>query len=1858
MLISSSSTINFGSISKGDQVTKTVIIYNTGVVSVNITAINSTSADYVVAPTIFSINANSSKSISIQYTSNTVIGSMSTISITNSAGADVEIAASATVLEPIVDVDTAELDFGNLANEDELVLTKTISNTATNGSVLNVTITSSNTNFVVLTSALSIESDASANISIKFSPTTVGSKSGTIDLTTNDTTGSYSFNVVGEAVAPTFTASSLVLSFGDVAVNDTKEDSFVITNTSDVRLLISQITIDVGQYIIDSSDAIINAHQTKTFNVRFSPTTSDSIPGIITLVNNTGTNITVNCSGTGKIAPLLHVNVTSLDYGIYPLDTEQSKSIIVTNRGVIDLNVTSISFPTISDTTFSNNPTLPIAVSPNTNVTFDIRVESSDEVDFDDSFTIISDSFNGVQSVDIKGTAQSPIISLDYNELDFGTNAVSSARQLPITISNSNDVNLNVSVSIPANKPFSIQDSDESFIISGHDSRTVNVTFSLDAAGSSTAVMTITSNDIMSQTVEIDLSGSADAYNVEFSPSKIEKIEISKDIANTTTFSIFNKSSKSIELRSFHFTRTQTGSTYEITTDDLPVTVIAGGSVDLSINILASTIEKISGYLKFVADVGTVSLQYSGEVFSPTIGLVPTVINFNDTLIGSVAEGTIQISNSNLHATLHAVLTCDNSKFKFKQANNENKIISTTSELILSCVPVTPGTLIVTDTLSGIQLTQGDYTSDPTKYLVNTATGKLTFNKLLQGRIISIVYDYTVDSIAIDARPNTTQSFSVVFIPVSVGLQTGAITATTNDANTPTSTINVSGTGLSATTSIIQVGTLNKFAAKIGINTAQRAILKNTGNIKSFITGVTVAQPFTVIATEFEIDPGESYEFLINFLPVNENLITQNVIIHSNAPDVTIAVEGQGSNPEFVFPMTINCGTVASNDKSSQTISFSNTGLVDLNVNMQIQSEFFDINPKNVNIIAGGSYDFTVDFSPKEQTTYTEIINITSDDPNHLVEIINLSGTGIDKPIISTITEIQFPDTIYRTKSQRVLIVSNNGIEDLEITNVYVTENSSNFRAIFSGMQVVSPGGSTELTIEFMPINIPSKNGDIQTGKVTITNNDHNIEVNLRGFVPFKDGTWISFQLQDIIPESVKSVTQGIKNVIGPLKATLGLIKTMLSTVKIFLIDMPSALKAILMAIQALLEKFLKDLDQTGVYLLSIVPSSNYIDPNMDSTFGMGSFGKFLASIGGGSEEFKRKIIDSFDDIYDGNRPQFSDDAVVGAVIVAVDSDKVADVVKGFIALKNLFLNESYDIPQILPPTDVVTTAGKDTNNNAMVTLRWSIPETVTFSIRNVLHPTKMIDMLEGFEIYRCERQSQMYVSLDSKNSTKFNNVFRRDESADASPLDPLDVINASNFTHQLSQLGRSFVPWSTTTPINGLSYMYEDKDVEFGKNYFYVVRTVMSENVKSPLSSEVLASPRKTEPTDPVFNHQGLKKCIHYICRQNQEQSVKLLNLPNPTSKLIDITGVIQQPKTQEDTPNTIAQAGQQPIDVFTIRLPKTIVDIATVQIINNSIIARLNQNTGQDPTISMRNKTRLVLGFDMFITIENDDTIIEIRDISKIGYQEDNEIEITYFEIKNGVTYNAACNKKRSQFNATLCYNGDIQKSADRCNDYSIATCQFNNGSGCTNVSFTKRTKDVCVRNSALYNADRCIDGSMGGAVSQLDKQYRNSEHHCIATSGVCAGYASLSENSISQFPDWWSYRPLMVTPYINDLMKIINKWTERELQAIQKGSETVAEFIDLLNKKIEELEKFIDEVQKIIDWIDLIFSVNVGFYILDIGITHPKLGGINRIKQVINSAEGGPSSDSNGYTTGVVLLYGGPNSDALTSFFKILF
>jgi len=145
-------------------------------------------------------------------------------------------------------------------------------------------------------------------------------------------------------------------------------------------------------------------------------------------------------------------------------------------------------------------------------------------------------------------------------------------------------------------------------------------------------------------------------------------------------------------------------------------------------------------------------------------------------------------------------------------------------------------------------------------------------------------------------------SIEVLFIPVNAQNYTGQITITSNDPDSPTTTIQLTGRGISAPNIEVTPASLDFGKVQINTTSDKTITIKNTGTEVLNISEETISgsQAFTIVSQSFnQIPAGEARNVTVRFSPTGELPYAGNLIISSNDPDtpsIQVPLTGEGTS--------------------------------------------------------------------------------------------------------------------------------------------------------------------------------------------------------------------------------------------------------------------------------------------------------------------------------------------------------------------------------------------------------------------------------------------------------------------------------------------------------------------------------------------------------------------------------------------------------------------------------------------------------------------------------------------------------------------------------------------------------------------------------------------------------------------------------------------------------------------------------------------------------------------------------------------------------------------------------------------------
>ena len=557
-------SLDFGDVATGTSKTDSVIVTNTGTLSLSISNTSSSSARFTVTPRNATIAPAGSRMFYITFTPTTAGVVQAKIFFPHNAkgGRDsIEVSGNGTgaSLAPKFSVNPASLAFGTVQNGT----TKGDSVFVTNTGTANLTIstaTSSNTSFTVSPGGLvTIAPAASRKFTITFAPTTDGDKNGFIRFQHNAATAKDSIPVTGTgtggAIAPVFSINPTSLAYGTVQNGTTKADSVFVTNTGTANLTIASATSSNTSFTVTPGGFVTIAPAgSRKFTITFAPTTDGDKTGFIRFQHNAATakdSIPVSGTGTGgSVAPKFTVAPASLSFGSVQNGTTEVDSVFVTNTGTANLTITSATSSNTSYTVTPGFATIAPAASRKFTITF-APMTDGDKLGF---IRFLHNAANAKDSIPVSGTGTGgsvePIFAVSPTTLNFDTVSTGMSRADSVTVHNTGKSPLIISNISSNNTHFTI--TPRNFTVQPGATRSVVITYAPLSPVEDTARILFTHN----------AGGTRDSIMV-----------YGKGVGATLA-AVFNVTPKHLDFGTIQFNTTKADSVVVTNTGNMTLTII------------------------------------------------------------------------------------------------------------------------------------------------------------------------------------------------------------------------------------------------------------------------------------------------------------------------------------------------------------------------------------------------------------------------------------------------------------------------------------------------------------------------------------------------------------------------------------------------------------------------------------------------------------------------------------------------------------------------------------------------------------------------------------------------------------------------------------------------------------------------------------------------------------------------------------------------------------------------------------------------------------------------------------------------------------------------------------------------------------------------------------------------------------------------------------------------------------------------------------------------------------------------------------------------------------------------------------
>ncbi len=323
-LTANPTSVNFGSVTLGNNQTVPITVTNTGGESVTVSSAAATGSGFgFTGPSLpITLNAGQSTTFNASFAPSAAGAASGKLTVnSNASNPTLSVSLSGTgVPQGDLVPNPSSLAFGSIQVNTSKSLSETLTNTG--GSSLTISAaTASGTGFSLsgLSLPLTLTAGQSTSFTVLFSPTASGAASGSVSITSNGSNPSLSIPLSGTGVTPgVLAANPTTLAFGSVQVSNSANLSETLTNTGGLSVTITQANVTGAAFSVSglSLPVTLTTNQSVTFTATFTPTTAGATSGSLSVVSNASNSpLTIALSGTGTAAGQLAVSPTSLSFG-------------------------------------------------------------------------------------------------------------------------------------------------------------------------------------------------------------------------------------------------------------------------------------------------------------------------------------------------------------------------------------------------------------------------------------------------------------------------------------------------------------------------------------------------------------------------------------------------------------------------------------------------------------------------------------------------------------------------------------------------------------------------------------------------------------------------------------------------------------------------------------------------------------------------------------------------------------------------------------------------------------------------------------------------------------------------------------------------------------------------------------------------------------------------------------------------------------------------------------------------------------------------------------------------------------------------------------------------------------------------------------------------------------------------------------------------------------------------------------------------------------------------------------------------------------------------------------------------------
>ncbi len=722
--------------------------------------------------------------------------------------------------------------------------------------------------------------------------------------------------------------SPVAVSFGNVGVGKSSNQTVTISNAGTAAVTVTQATVSNSQFTVSgiSLPMSVAAGQSGSLTVSVTPTASGPVNGTLSVLGGTGTApVVVNLSATGvTTSQQISLSNSSVNFGSVSVGSQGTSSLTISNTGGSDLTVSGVS---VSGAGFTfSGITTPKVISAGQSSSVSLAFSPTTASAATGSLSITSnDPTNPTMTVALSGTgtAVTQTLSFSSTSLAFGNVSTGTSSTKNETITNTGNTNVQISSITVSGTGYTLSGVSVPVTLTPSQTFTFGVVYAPTTTGSASGSVTVTSNATGSPAT-ISLSGTGVQPGLTVSPTSFNFGSVIDGQTKSQAFTITNSGTASLTISQLSIN----AAGYSV--NGLSATTVAPGATATFNAVFApTTAGSLAGTVNIVSNApnspATVALSGTGVAVTQTLSFSSTSVAFGNVNTGTSSTKNETITNTGNTNVQISSITVSGTGYTLSGASVP--VTLTPSQTFTFGVVFTPtaagsasGSVTVTSNATGSPATivlsgtgvQAGLTVSPASFnfgsvvdgqtksqaitVTNSGTASLTISQVS----ISAV-GYTVNGLSIPSTvaPGASVTFNAVFAPTTVGSLTGTVNIVSNAPNSPT-TVALSGTGVAVTQTLsFSSSSLAFGSVNTGTSSTKNVTITNTGNSNVQISQISVSGTGYTLSgagAPVTLNPGQSLTFSVIFNPATAATLNGTVTVTSNATGspTTIPLSGTG----------------------------------------------------------------------------------------------------------------------------------------------------------------------------------------------------------------------------------------------------------------------------------------------------------------------------------------------------------------------------------------------------------------------------------------------------------------------------------------------------------------------------------------------------------------------------------------------------------------------------------------------------------------------------------------------------------------------------------------------------------------------------------------------------------------------------------------------------------------------------------------------------------------------------------------------------------------------------------------------------